>query len=711
VGERTTEVAADGEGPADQLRQRLTRPASLARTLVFTIGLLLLVAIVALVLGGRGLLREQAEEQALSRVELAGVGARDELRRLSEDALNSARLLASRPTLQRLVRAGQVEPIEFFLRRFCETGGLEVCAVVQDGAVVAAAPGRLRWDELAEPVAEQGERFLVAPPSAPNGLLGARASLPGAPGLQVIVLRLFDRRLAMALGERVGMEVQLVRLSDWLDTVHPDVKELHSAALAEGTTVAQLVERQAAYVSSTPVVSVTGEGIALIEARLPSATVATALDRYLKRLGLVAAFLTALGLAASALLARWIGAPLKALSRSAVQLGRGDFSTSIPVSGTPEVAALARTLEEMRRNLIDVNATLRRREAEAQALLQGVVEGVFAVDAERKVRYLNPQAARMFGVAPAEAVGRFCGDVLRPCLQAGARPCETACPIVAARGGGGRAQATEILENPDGTRRVVVITSARPVEGMQVQVVRDETEIEAVRRARDSILANISHEFRTPLAAQQASIELLLDGLADMPREQLEELVNSLQRGTLRLTRLIDNLLESVRIESGQLGIRRQPVDLAQVVEDAQELVEGLLVQRAQTLSVELPADLPVIQGDAQRLVQVVTNLLANANKFGPEGSEIRIGGAAAEGEVSLWVEDAGPGVPESEGGSIFERFHRAAEQEPEPRGLGLGLWIVKSVVERHGGHAHAGRTADGLTRFTVTLPVHRDAA
>jgi len=153
---------------------------------------------------------------------------------------------------------------------------------------------------------------------------------------------------------------------------------------------------------------------------------------------------------------------------------------------------------------------------------------------------------------------------------------------------------------------------------------RDETELEAVRRARDSILANISHEFRTPLAAQQASIELLRDGLADMPREKLEELVDSLQRGTLRLTRLIDNLLESVRIESGQLGIRRQPVEVAQVVEDAQELVAGLLAQRHQLLRVEISAELPQVQGDAQRLAQVVTNLLANANKFGPEGSRSR---------------------------------------------------------------------------------------
>ena len=311
----------------------------------------------------------------------------------------------------------------------------------------------------------------------------------------------------------------------------------------------------------------------------------------------------------------------------------------------------------------------------------------------------------MLGVESSAVVGRFCGDVLRPCGVDGQRPCETACPILAAREAG-KSQATEVLETSSGARRTVVITSAGLVDGLQVQVMRDETELEAVRRARDSILANISHEFRTPLAAQQASIELLRDGLADMPREKLEELVDSLQRGTLRLTRLIDNLLESVRIESGQLGIRRQPVEVAQVVEDAQELVAGLLAQRHQLLRVEIPAGLPQVQGDAQRLAQVVTNLLANANKFGPEGSEIAIGAAVGADTVSLWVEDEGPGVPDMDGGSIFERFYRSADQEPEPRGLGLGLWIAKSIVDRHGGRIGVERTAAGRTRFTVTLPV-----
>jgi signal transduction histidine kinase len=454
------------------------------------------------------------------------------------------------------------------------------------------------------------------------------------------------------------------------------------------------------------VIAVTGEGIALIEARLPAATVDLAVDRFVKRLLLTAAILAGLAMLATLLLAQRIGRPLKDLAQSALQLGRGDFSTSIPVSGTPEVAALARTMEDMRRNLIDLTAALRRREAEAQALLQGVVEGVFAVDAQRNIRYLNPQAARTLGIEPAAAIGRFCGDVLRPCGAGGQRPCETDCPILAARQSS-RAQATEILARDDGSQRTVVITSAGLVDGMQVQVMRDETELEAVRRARDSILANISHEFRTPLAAQQASIELLRDGLADMPREKLEELVDSLQRGTLRLTRLIDNLLESVRIESGQLGIRRQPVELAQVVEDAQELIAGLLTQRRQTLRVELPADLPTLHADAQRLTQVVTNLLANANKFAPDGSEIVVGATARPGgELAFWIEDAGPGVPDGDGGSIFERFYRSADLEPEPRGLGLGLWIVKSIVDRHGGRIGVERTAAGRTRFTVTLPM-----
>jgi signal transduction histidine kinase len=342
-------------------------------------------------------------------------------------------------------------------------------------------------------------------------------------------------------------------------------------------------------------------------------------------------------------------------------------------------------------------------------VLAGIVEGVFAVDRDRNIRYLNPQAARLLGVEPQAAVGRFCGDLLKPLHVNGVRPCEADCPIVRARTTG-TAQSLERLAINETAPRTTIITSSGMVEGLQVQVLRDETELEAVRRARDSVLANISHEFRTPLAAQQASIELLRDGLHTMPPAAREKLVISLERGSLRLTRLIDNLLESVRIESGQLSIRHQSVSLGEVILDAQALIEALLVQREQTLEVELPEDLPLVRGDKTRLTQVFVNLIANANKFSPDGSVLRIGARVEGTQVEAWVEDEGPGVPEGDANTVFERFRRGADAEPEPGGLGLGLWIVKSVIERHGGTIVVQRTPEERTRFSITLPVEPES-
>jgi signal transduction histidine kinase len=434
--------------------------------------------------------------------------------------------------------------------------------------------------------------------------------------------------------------------------------------------------------------------------------VESAVDALIRQLLLVALLLGILGGLAGIALGRWVSNPVRALTSAAIRLGQGDFSTSIPANGAAEVGVLARTMEDMRRSLLELTGTLRSREAEAEAVLNGVVEGVYAVDSQRRVRYLNPRAEELLGLAASSAVGQFCGDVLKPRSENGVRPCESDCPILRARTQRS-AQATEFLApQAGGATRTTVITSSPMTEGLQVQVIRDETELEGVRRARDSILANISHEFRTPLAAQLASIELLRDGLDSLEPQAREELVLSLERGTVRLTRLIDNLLESVRIESGQLGVRRQTIALADVVDQARGLIEALMTQRKQKLEVVIPETLAMIDGDGPRLTQVFVNLLANASKFAPEGSTIRIGARDPGGQVEAWVEDEGAGAPDLADASIFDRFYRGKDAEPEPTGLGLGLWIVKSIIERHGGAVSAGRTTEGRTRFSILLPV-----
>jgi signal transduction histidine kinase len=665
------------------------------------------VAIVLLVGGGiawyaSGMLHALADQQGKARVQLAATTAREDLRRIGEGALATARALADRPTLQRLLAEGQSEALPPFLRHWCEAGNVDACAVLSDKTVVAVSGPALDWQQIVTAGAEQGATFLALPATERVPLLGARAALPNT-ALAVYVVRRLDERLARALSAEVGAEVRLIDYRNYTGTPVNAFTALYSAALADGRSAVQRIDAQEVYAASVPVFASSGEAVALIAALLPVSAVDAPARHLVKKLLIAALVLGALAVLAGVLLGEFVAGPVRALTAAATRLAAGDFSASIPPGGAAEVGTLARTMEDMRRNLIELTSTLRRREAEAQAVLAGIVEGVYAVDKNRLIRYLNPQAQKLLGVTAEQAVGRFCGDVLQPQAEDGRRPCEARCPIVAARSAGS-AKAIEHLGAVAGELRTTVITSAAQVDGLQVQVIRDETELEAVRRARDSVLANISHEFRTPLAAQLASIELLLAGLDDMAPAQQRELVSSLERGTLRLTQLIDNLLESVRIESGQLAIRVQRVALQEVVEDAEALVGSLLTQRGQRLEVALPAGLALLNADKTRLTQVFVNLLANANKFAPEGSTVRIGAAAHAATLESWVEDEGPG-PADESVALFARFRRGGT-EPEPAGLGLGLWLVKSIIERHGGTVAFARTGAGRTRFTLVLPL-----
>jgi signal transduction histidine kinase/HAMP domain-containing protein len=668
--------------------------------------------LVVLVAGGitwsaSRMLRELADAQGKARVQLAATSAREELRRMGEDAHAAAQALAERPTLQRLLAEGRSEALSPLLRRACEAASVDACAVLSGKTVVALSGPALDWQEVVTAASEQGGTFMALPSTEHVPLLGAHAAL-GDQGLTLYVVRRLDEALARQLSTRVGAEVRLIDYRSYLNAPVGPFTPLYAAALADGHFAVQRVESQDSYAAAVPVFAASGEAIALIEARLPTSAVDTPARHFLHRLLAAALFLAVLAVLASVVLGGLVAGPVRALTAAATRLGSGDFSASIPVGGAAEVGALARTMEDMRRNLIELTSTLRRREAEARAVLSGIVEGVYAVDKNRIIRYLNPQAERLLGVTPEEAVGRFCGDVLKPRLENGRRPCEFHCPIVQARSAGS-SKAVEQLAARPGDARTTVITSSEPADGLQVQVIRDETELEAVRRARDSVLANISHEFRTPLAAQLASIELMLTGLEQMPREQLRELITSLERSTLRLTQLIDNLLESVRIESGQLAIRQQSVVLAEVVDDARALVGSLLAQRRQTLAVNMPQELPAVSGDKTRLTQVFVNLLANANKFAPEDTVVRIGAEAHAGEVHAWVEDEGAGPAALEDTQLFARFRRGGS-EPEPAGLGLGLWLVKSIIDRHGGRVAFERTAAGRTRFSLTLPAEEAA-
>ncbi len=664
---------------------------------VINVGLLLLAVAGVAVVAVR-LLQRLADEQALARVTQAGITAQQAVGRDGESALTSARLLGERPTLLRLLRSNDVAELEPFLAQFGRTSQLDGCAVLVGGRVVAQSGAALPWEKLA--ASGQGEeRFLYQQGDGRPLVMGAWSNIPSLPDGRVLVALLLDDSFARRLGDEVGLPVTVVDRQ----SVRTESDEVRGQALATEAPVAMRRDERALYQAALPLRAPSGETVGVIETSLPTTSIARSLQDLTATLLLLALVVATLAALASLVVGRRLGRPLRSLTDAAARIGHGDLDTPVPLASGAEIGTLAATLEEMRGRLLRLTADLRREQAEAQAIVTGIVEGVFTVDRARRIRYLNPQAAALLGVVETEAVGSFCGDVLRPQGPGGVRPCEEHCPIVHARFRGG-ARATEHLLLTDGRRRTVVITSASAVEDRQVQVLRDETEIEATRRLRDAVLANISHEFKTPLSAQLASIELLLDQLPDLSTDQIGQLVLALQRGTLRLTQLIDNLLESARIEAGQDAIRLQRVALDEVVEDALELTRPLIDQRQQSVIVELPYPLPQAPGDPIRLTQVFVNLLANASKFAPVGSTIQVGGDVGDSTVTLWVEDQGPGLPPDAGPALFGRFVRSAAEEPEQSGVGLGLWIVKSIVERHHGRLDARSQGAGL-RMCVTLP------
>ncbi len=679
-------------------------------------------AVVCVVLAAAGLLRRLADEQSLARVGLAGSAAARAVERAGSELTTSAHLLGERPTLAQLILERDAPGLLDLLGRFRRAGRMSGCAVFVDGGLLARDGGAIPWDEIARPPHDPGYRFVAGPRPGTPLVLGAWSAVPSAPQAGVAVALVLDRDFAQAITRQVGLPVAILNRSEALQETPRG--SLRARVLDAEEPVAERLDEAGLYLSVQPLRAPGGEIAGLVETSLSSAGVLPSQRRFLRSLFLIALVVGGLAALSSVLFARRLVRPLEALKGVTARIGLGDLSTPVPRVPGAEIGALASTMEEMRGHLLHLTAELRHRQAEAEAILTGIVEGVFSVDRERRIRYLNPQTAAFLGVRPEETIGRFCGDVLNPQGPGGVRPCEERCPIVHARFRGS-ARATEDLLLLSGERRSVVITSAPAADdgngdpagtgapfdsARQFQVMRDETEVEATRRLRDTVLANITHEFRTPLSAQLASIELLRDRLPDLKTEEARDLILSLQRGTLRLTQLIDNLLESVRIDAGHDSIRRQPVALEDVIDEAVDLAAPLLALRDQTLNVDLAFPLPAVSGDAPRLVQVFVNLLANANKFAPAGSAIGIGGETRGAEVALWVEDEGPGLPPEAGDRLFERFMRAAGEEPRESGMGLGLFIVKSIVERHGGRVEAqDRGGAAGTRMCVILPAGGD--
>lgn len=234
---------------------------------------------------------------------------------------------------------------------------------------------------------------------------------------------------------------------------------------------------------------------------------------------------------------------------------------------------------------------------------------------------------------------------------------------------------------------------------------------EALQHLRSHFLATVTHEFRTPLSALRASVEFLVDEMASLSREEIDGLLHAVHLSVTGLQTLVDNLLESIRIEAGHFTIRPEPTELEEVVAEAEHIMQPLLNRRQQKLALSYPERMPMVYGDPTRLTQVIVNLLANASKYGPMGQTVDLELALTDGEmVRVTVADRGPGLSPAIREKLFRRFARFSSADEAQHGVGLGLWIVKAIISEHGGTVGAEERPGGGAIFWFTLPIMASA-
>jgi signal transduction histidine kinase len=243
-------------------------------------------------------------------------------------------------------------------------------------------------------------------------------------------------------------------------------------------------------------------------------------------------------------------------------------------------------------------------------------------------------------------------------------------------------------------------------EAQTALVLRDVTQEDALRSLRAYFLANISHEFRTPLSTLNAFMELLLDPAEALTAEEMRELIKPSYLSLRTLQTLIDNLLASSNIEAGQFNLTRRRVTANQILENAVRLAGPLLERRRQAITVSEPAELPELDADPTRLTLALVNLLVNASKYSPIGEPIDIQIKQKGNMLGFYVADRGPGVPTNERLNLFRRYVRLNSVDEEQYGIGLGLFVVKSTIEAHGGSVGIEDNPGGGSVFWFELPL-----
>jgi PAS domain S-box-containing protein len=448
-------------------------------------------------------------------------------------------------------------------------------------------------------------------------------------------------------------------------------------------------------------------------------------------LGIFLSFITAY------LLARRLTRPVRELSHAAERIEVGDFAYRVGINAYGEFGRLAASFNKMTEALEDRELTIKRKtldleilnrslrelneklenmvaertaalemeKGRLEAILTSMAEGVLVTDQNNSIILFNPCAQKIFDLPQSRVMGQHIDNV---CTLGGF--CQLVDFIREMQAGDylseGREEHLEIRGKKLRVNMSPLLDKTWEFAGV-VMSIRDVTLEEEIDRMKTEFISTVSHELKTPLTSIKGSLQLILHRGKDL-HDTERELLAVCQRNTDRLIRLISEILDISRIESGKIEFNFKPESINRLVSEAIEEMTGFASGRNVSLTETIGHDLPPVFVDRDRLIQVITNLLSNAVKFSPEGEIVSIDAEKDGRCIAVSIIDHGTTIKKADRGKLFKKFQQINGHESgEPGGTGLGLAICKEIIEKHHGRIFYRSRTGGGNIFAFTVPVY----
>jgi two-component system phosphate regulon sensor histidine kinase PhoR len=441
-----------------------------------------------------------------------------------------------------------------------------------------------------------------------------------------------------------------------------------------------------------------GSGRLIVRMAVPLSHVQQTLAQ-IRRLVLWAVFLgVLLSIGAAYLVARSLSRPVQVLTKTAAAIAGGDLSQRFRRYPPHEIGALGRAFDQMADNLQSKINDLTRSRDRLEAILRGMVEGVLVTDDQGHILLANRALKQMLALS-VDPLGRLPSEIIR-----NAEMIEALEEVLAGKDYVLREIST-LGDRPRHLEAHVVHLSYAEGQAGVVCVLHDVTERKRVEKMRRDLVANVSHELRTPLTAVRGAAETMLDGALDSP-QYARHFAELILRQSRRLERLVQDLLELARLESGEAAPKVQTIQAAELVDQVLDAVGQAAADSGVELERRLPKEPLAFKADARQIEQALLNLLDNAIKYSRRGDKVTLSMNHTADQVVIKVSDTGPGIAAEHLPRIFERFYRVdTNRSRELGGTGLGLAIVKHIAQGHGGRVAVESTPGRGSTFRLILP------